>query len=76
MIDTIRATDAGMKDMNVTVEINGKDIIVSTPYEKIFIPQKEFEKLWAAYQKAEVKVEVKVEEPPVEKWARKEKRND
>lgn len=75
MIANIRAVDAGMKDINITVEINGKDVVVTTPYEKIFIPMKEFEDVYRAWF-TEKKAEVKVEEPPVvEKWARKEKNN-
>jgi len=69
MIANIRAVDAGFKDINITVEINEKDVVVTTPYEKIFIPRKEFEKLYL------VEKEVKVEEPPAKEWARKEKTN-
>jgi hypothetical protein len=40
MKEIIRAVDAGMKEMDIILEINGKDVIVTTPYEKIAIPQK------------------------------------
>jgi hypothetical protein len=75
MIANIQAVDAGMKGINITVEINDKDVIVTTPYEKIYIPKKEFDKLYLSEKKPEVKAEVKIEEPPVDKWARKEKNN-
>jgi hypothetical protein len=70
--ETIRAVDAGMKDVDIIVEINDKDVVVTTPFEKIFIPRKEFEKLMSA-EKKEVKVEPVVEE--VEKPWRKDKHN-
>jgi hypothetical protein len=72
MKETIRAVDAGMKEMDIILEINGRDVIVTTPYEKIAIPQKEFEKLMAAFLK-EKKAEAKVEEVVEKQWTRKDR---
>lgn len=71
--EVLRVVDAGGKDINITVEINGNDVIVFTAVEKIAIPQKELlrmmkEFLGEAFDKV-------VFEPPTEKQWRKDKHN-
>lgn len=71
--EVLRAVDAGGKDMNITVEVNGKDVIVFTAVEKIAIPQAELTRMIKLFiGKAFDEV---VFEPPAEKQWRKDKHN-
>jgi hypothetical protein len=46
--EILQATDAGLKQMHVTVSANGTILAISTPTESISLSQKDIEKILVA----------------------------